>query len=111
MASSRVRRGRETEQAVADYLAASGFSGAGRVPAGMPGSDVTGIPFSCEVKARRGLDIPAWLRQAERRDGLAVLVHRPDGMGVESVASWPMTMRLSTGADLLRIFFDCVGIE
>ncbi len=101
---SRARRdrGRETEGAVAGFLRDNGFPFAERVGSGAPGADITGTPgVGFEVKARRELNLPAWLRQADQYDGLAVVIHRPDGFGVEKVGLWPMTLRLKDGAELL----------
>lgn len=103
MASSRVQRGRQTEELVAQYLREHGWVNAERVPASLPGADITGTPgLSIEVKARRGLDIPAWLKQASSRPGLPILIHRPDGFGPERLNIWPMTLPLDIGVELLK---------
>jgi hypothetical protein len=71
--------------------------------AGRSGIDILGAPgLSIEVKARRDLDLPEWLRQAAKHAGIPVVIHRPDGMGTTTVASWPMTFRAETGLWLLR---------
>lgn len=106
MASSRVRRGRETEQIVADFLAANGWSGAQRIAASLPGRDVQNTPgIAVEVKARRGLNLPAWLRQAVKgvaHDDHPVLVIRPDGMGEKTVHLWAAVMPLECLVELLH---------
>ena len=103
MTSSRVVRARQTEAIVADFLRQNGFPYAERIPAGLPGSDITGCPgLNWEVKARRGLDLPGWLRQVSKREGVPLLVSRPDGWGEAKVSLWPMTMPLGAGVELLR---------
>jgi hypothetical protein len=103
MASSRVRRGRETERAVADYLATHGWPCAKRRPASLPGSDVENVPgLAIEVKARRALDLPAWIRQAKTQPGLPIVIHRPDGFGLTTVGDWPATLPFSQLVRLLR---------
>lgn len=74
---------------------------------GRPGRDILGTPgLAVEVKARRGLDVPAWLRQAvkeaEKTADLPLLIWRPDGMGPQTVDLWPMTMPFGIGRELLR---------
>src|SRR5207344_2215708 len=92
---TRKRRGSETQTAVAQWFAANGWPYAEPTGAGRTGPDITGIPgLACEVKARRGLDLPRWLRQAATGAGLPFVVHRPDGMGPAVIGSWPVTMRL-----------------
>lgn len=104
MTAHRRRRGAETQRTVAAYLAGHGWPYATDAGAGRSGVDVLGTPgLSWEVKARRSLDLLAWLRQASREDGALPLVcHRPDGMGPASVADWPVTMRLADIVWLLR---------
>ncbi|MGH3745784.1 MAG: hypothetical protein ACRDT8_00110 [Micromonosporaceae bacterium] len=99
----RKRRGAQTQQAVADYLKAHGWPYAESAGAGRPGEDVTNVPgLAVEVKARRDLSLPAWLRQAAKSKGLPIVVHRPDGMGLGSLEDWPATMRFADLVQLLR---------
>lgn len=99
----RKRRGAETQRAVAGYLAGHGFPHATDAGAGRSGVDILGtVGLSWEVKARRNLDLLAWLRQASKQDGLPLVAHRPDGMGPATVADWPVTMRLADIVWLLR---------
>ena len=101
--ASRKRRGSETQAAVAAWFAANGWPYAESAGAGRQGPDVTGIPgLACEVKARRDLNVLAWLRQAAAGKGLPFVVHRPDGMGPAAVASWPVTLRLEDFTGLLH---------
>jgi hypothetical protein len=103
----RKQRGMQTQVAVAGYLAENGWPFATDAGPGRPGSDILGVPgLAIEVKARRGLDLPAWLRQAAKAagaNGLPICIHRPDGMGPATVADWPATMRLVDLVTLLRL--------
>lgn len=103
MASQRVRRGRETEQLVADYLSAI-FPAATRIPASLPGRDILNTPgIAVEVKARRGLDITGWLKAAvKNRSGeKPILIFRPDGYGEARIDSWPAVLPLEFLVELL----------
>lgn len=103
--ASRKARARATEKAVADYLQYV-FPEAAAVASALSGSDILHTPgVAVEVKARRDLDLQAWLRQATKAaspEDLPVVVHRPDGLGVESVDMWPVTMRFYEFLLLLR---------
>jgi len=104
MATARVRRGRKTQAIVAARLQDL-FPGCEPVPASLPGRDILGTPgVAIEVKARRDLVLPGWLRQAAKNAGtdLPVLIHRPDGFGEQSVGDWPVTMRLADWEKLME---------
>jgi hypothetical protein len=102
MASSRVRRGRESEEAVAAYLRENGWPDARRRPASLSGADIENTPdLSFEVKARRELDLPGWLRQAWNHGGLPIVVSRPDGYGPQTVSQWPAILPLRVLVQLL----------
>lgn len=104
--ASRKARSRETEKAVAAYLGAYVFPDAEAVASALPGKDIHNTPgVAVEVKARRALRLPEWLRQAEKNassDELPVVISRPDGMGPQSVDNWPVTMRLYEFVRLLE---------
>ena len=106
MTQHRKHRGYRTQKVGADFLAANGFPHAESAGAGRSGSDITGtVGIDWEVKARRGLDINALMRQLNDRakDGvLGVGVIRPDGMGEASVAMWPAVLCLADLIALLR---------
>lgn len=105
MANSRVTRGRQTEQAVADYLKEHGWLNAERRPAALPGTDITGVAgVALEVKARRLFEPSSWIKQAQKNagDSLPAVVMRPDGMGPATVSSWPVFLRLEDFAALLK---------
>jgi hypothetical protein len=104
MSQHRKHRGYATQRMVADYLAAAGWIHAEPVGAGRPGSDITGVPFDVEVKARRDLDLTGTLRQlADRTDGrFPFAVIRPDGYGPARIDEWPAVVRLADLVALLR---------
>jgi hypothetical protein len=70
------------------------------------GSDVTGMPgIDIEVKARRGFDPLAAMRQQSDREAVGYLsfaVLRMDGQGPAVIGSWPVVLRLDTLTELLR---------
>jgi hypothetical protein len=70
------------------------------------GSDITGMPgIDIEVKARRGFDPLAAMRQQADRAALgdlAFAVLRMDGQGPAVIGSWPVVIRLDTLTELLR---------
>lgn len=100
---SRKQRAHETETLVAGWFSANGWPHAEPVGSGRPGSDVTGMPGLCvEVKARRDLNLPQWLRQHALAGVPVLVVHRPDGFGPASIGSWPVTMRLDDFTGILK---------
>lgn len=101
--TSSKRRGAQTQVAVAGYLADHGWPFACDAGAGRGGVDILNVPgLSIEVKGRRDFSPAAWLREAASRPGLPMVVHRPYGAGVTSVADWPVTLRLADLVVLLR---------
>lgn len=104
MTQHRKHRGYASQAILAAYLAEHGWPFAMSTGAGRSGTDVTGTPgLLWEVKARRGLNLGADLRQlAAHGDGLGVLVVRLDGQGPASIADWPAVMRLADLVELLR---------
>jgi hypothetical protein len=102
-ANSRKQRGSATENLLASYYKSRGWPYAEAVKA--QGRDVTGMPgLAPEVKARRGFDPLAWLRQAaSNSDGdLPYVVFRPNGMGEKSIDSWGVVLRNEDFTTLLR---------
>lgn len=104
---ARTARSRQTEHAIADYLVERGlYPQAVRVPAALPGRDILNTPgVAIEVKARRDLNLLAWLRQAEKNASpgeVPAVASRPDGIGVENVDNWPVTIRLKDFVSLLE---------
>lgn len=103
MASSRVQRGRQSEQLVADYLALQGFPHAERVAASLKGADITGTPgISVEVKSRTRLELGEWMKQAAKREGLPLLVVRLNGQGPASIEDWPAILPFGQAVGLIR---------
>ena len=104
--STRKSRGRETERLVAERLRSIWPHAYATAP-GAPGPDVNETPgYAVEVKARRGLNLPEWMRQASRHSqshgGVPLLVVRLDGQGPSNVDDWPVVMRLADFIDLER---------
>ena len=106
MTQSRKHRGYNTQRIVADYYRANGWPYAEPVGAGRMGSDITGMPgIDIEVKARRGFDPLAAMRQQADRAAigdLAFAVLRMDGQRPAVIGSWPVVIRLDTLTELLR---------
>lgn len=103
MSTHRRARGAETQRLVAAQFAATYWPYATDAGAGRNGVDILGVPgLSVEVKARRDLNLPAWLRQAADQPGLPLVVHRPDGAGPATVGDWPCTFRLADALELLH---------
>jgi len=81
----RKHRGYRTQRLVAEHLAqwwpAALSAGAGRV-----GSDVTGVPFDVEIKARASFQPKAWLDQltARKNGQLGFVVMRLNGQGEDA---------------------------
>jgi hypothetical protein len=102
---SRKARGMRTQKVVAEWFARHGFPHAETTGSGRSGVDVLGMPgLSPEVKARRDLSLPSWLRQATKNGngGVPFVVHRPDGFGETTIGDWPVTMRLEDFTALVR---------
>jgi len=81
----RKHRGYRTQRVVADYLK-RWYPNAESTGAGRTGSDITGVPFDIEVKARTGFDPKAVLNQLKARQtsGLAFGVLRLNGQGEDA---------------------------
>ena len=106
MTQSRKHRGYNSQRIVADYFSVNGWPYAEPVGAGRPGSDITGMPgIDIEVKARRGFDPLAAMRQQEERAAfidIAFAILRMDGQGPAVIGSWPVVIRLDQFTELLR---------
>lgn len=100
---SRKHRGYRSQKVVARWFEEHGWPWAESTGAGRAGVDVTGIPgLACEVKARAKLEPQAWLRQADREEGLPFVVFRLNGVGEADVGKWGVMMRLDRFTDLLH---------
>jgi hypothetical protein len=106
-------KGTRAETAVVSYLTAHGWPHAERRAQatgqhGTDAGDITGTPaLAWEVRARRRLDLLAWLRDAAARRraaraDIALLVIKPDGLGTDSIAGWPVVLTLADACQLLR---------
>ena len=106
MTQSRKHRGYNSQRIVADYFTVNGWPYAEPVGAGRAGSDITGMPgLDVEVKARRGFDPLAAMRQQEERAAfidIAFAILRMDGQGPAVIGGWPVVIRLDQFTELLR---------
>lgn len=105
MSQSRKHRGYASQRIVADYLRTHGWPFAESTGAGRSGTDVTGCPgLDIEVKARRGFDPSAVMKQLSERatSALPLAVLRLDGQGPASINEWLCILRLEDVVELLR---------
>ena len=106
MTQSRKHRGYNSQRIVADWFTTNGWPYAEPVGAGRAGSDITGMPgIDIEVKARRGFDPLAAMRQQEERAAfidIAFAILRRDGQGPAVIGGWPVVIRLDQFTELLR---------
>jgi len=103
MSQHRKHRGYESQRIVAEYLAEH-WPYATPVGAGRSGSDITGVPFDIEIKARRRLELTTTMQQlADRANGLPqVAVIRPDGYGPARIEQWPAIVTLTEYVRLIK---------
>lgn len=99
MANARVRRGRKTQDLIAERWVQMGlFPEAEAVPASLPGVDIRKTPgYSVEVKARKNFDPVAALRQATTNTmvgDIPVVIVRPNGLGPASMNRWIVCLYL-----------------
>ena len=104
MPNSRVSRGRQTQEMVAQWFREHGWPSAKSRPASLPGVDIydmTGL--APEVKAKPG-DVTGALKQAVKNAGtdLPFVVWRPNGYGPERIADWPVIFTLQDATELLQ---------
>jgi len=102
MANHRKHRGYKTQAVVANWLK-QWYPYAESTGAGRQGEDITGIPFSIEVKARSDFSPLAWIKQAETNKGdkLAFVVSRCNGQG-EDASQYLAFMRLGDLMNILK---------
>jgi hypothetical protein len=98
----RKHRGYRTQKCVAEYLK-KWFPYADSAGAGRQGSDITGVPFDIEVKARSAFQPKEWLDQTRKRaDGkLSIVVMRFNGQG-EDAGEYGAMLRFSDLVQLLN---------
>jgi hypothetical protein len=96
--TTRRGRGRDSELRLAEWLQQHGYPDAAANQPGRPGPDLLHTPgLAIEVKARARLDLPAWLRQADRQTApglLPLLVVRSPGQGPGDIGAWAAIQRL-----------------
>ena len=99
----RKHRGYRTQRVIAEWLQ-QWYPYALPVASGNNGSDITGIPYAIEVKARSDFSPLAWIKQAESNKGdkLSFVVSRCNGQG-ENAEEYLAFMRLG---DLMKILQD-----
>lgn len=96
MATSRVRRGRESQVLLADYLRQQ-FPQAESLAASLPGKDIKNTPsWAIEVKATKDFNPTEFLKQAQANAGMdwPLAVYRPRGYGPEKMDAWVAMMPL-----------------
>ena len=99
---SRKHRGYKTQRLVADYFVQQGWPHAHSVGAGAQGSDVIGLPFDVEVKARAGFNPKAALAQIKARTkGLGFAILRLNGQG-ENAAEYIAVIQFDDLVELLK---------
>lgn len=92
-----------SQKVLAEHYAQHGWPYAESTGAGRSGVDITGMPgLAVEVKARRGFEPVAWLKQADREAGVPFVVFRPNGMGEQSIGKWGVLMTVDHHTELLR---------
>lgn len=108
MATARQRRGRRTQELVAQDLHHSGtFPGAYAGNKSEPGRDIKRTPgWSIEVKATRDGSLTGAIRQAdanaELADDYSAVIWRPDGYGETRINNWVVAMPYGDWKALLR---------
>ena len=104
MANSRVRRGRKSQDLLAEWFNRHGWGEAEAIAASLPGRDIKGMPdLAPEVKATRGLPGVSALKQAKANAGkdLAFVIYRPPGYGEARIAEWLVSLDLDDFTQLL----------
>ena len=102
MSQHRKHRGYKTQRLVADYFKNEGWPHAHSVGAGAQGSDIVGLPFDVEVKARSGFNPKAAIAQIKARgSGLGFAVLRLNGQG-ENAAEYVAVIEFKELVNLLK---------
>lgn len=98
----RKHRGMRTQKVVAEWLK-QWYPNAESSGSGRSGEDITGVPFSIEIKARSQFSPLAWIKQAESNKGdkLAFVVSRCNGQA-ERAEEYLAFMRLGDLMNLLQ---------
>lgn len=104
MTNSRVSRGRQSQELLAQWFRERGWPNAQSRAASLPGVDVFGMPYLApEVKATAGQDFTGALKQAKAnaKGDLPFVVYRPKGRGPERISEWLVIFSLDDATDLL----------
>lgn len=98
----RKHRGMRTQKVVAEWLK-QWYPNAESTGAGRQGEDITGVPFSIEVKARSDFSPLAWIKQAEtnKNGRITFVVSRCNGQA-ERAEEYLAFMRLGDLMNLLQ---------
>ena len=98
----RKHRGYRTQKVVAEWLK-QWYPNAESTGAGRQGEDITGVPFSIEVKARSDFAPLQWIKQAEtnKNDRITFVVSRCNGQA-ERAEEYLAFMRLGDSMNLLQ---------
>ena len=98
----RKHRGYKTQRNVSSYFKEQGWHNAYSIGAGAQGSDIQGVPFDVEVKARKNLDLAGTLKQIKTRaKGLGFAVARLNGQG-DDASQYVAFMTLETLVSILK---------
>jgi hypothetical protein len=104
-------RGRKSELLLPDYWS-DVFPGVVAVQPSLGGLDLKNTdPFGFEVKARKGLDLLAWMRQARRNtaEGMVpVVIARMNGQGPQSMDEW---FTVTRQADFKKLVRSYIGLD
>ena len=103
---ARKRRGRESEH-IATVRLKQKWEAAHVVNSGASGSDVLGLPFDVEVKARAGFNPKAAMDQLKNRNNgrLGFAVMRLNGQGEAQVDDWCAVIRFGDLIELLSRYY------
>lgn len=105
MANARVRRGRSSQELLAEYAREHGFPNAQAVGASLPGKDILWTPeLAIEMKATSQANLTGALAQAIKNAGadeLPVVVYRPNGYGEARLPGWLFVTSVHHGFQLL----------
>lgn len=105
MANARVRRGRKTQDLLAEFWRKAGWKGAEAIAASLPGRDVKGMPgWAPEAKATKNISFQAALKQARANAGgdIPFVVYRPPGYGEAKIGEWVVALDLETFTQLMQ---------
>jgi hypothetical protein len=94
----------QTEEAVTAFFRGEGWPHAHRTGRGKSGTDVPldGMPgLAPEIKAQAVLR-SAWMKQHQIPGVVPMVIWRPPGFGVATIAQWPVLFSLADATEILR---------